>query len=402
MKREIAITAIVGAAILVSACAAQADRRQPAGSPPSISSDEALLAARRAWAKPDPAQLEAAARQVARDHPLADYPPFWRLSLKLRGPLNAAQAAELDGEVAGMLSRQEGSVIGEMLRREWLLNLGRRGEWQTFEAQLARYSRRDDVQINCLAWSSPQLRNPPSRAELEQVLMAPRDLPDTCNLLLEQLVRQGRLGPDAARRRLLRALEWGYPATIKPAADLMGIEPAALQAALAKPAPESAFSGRREVALIALTLLARNDPDAAARRLEAGVASLRDEDKLFLWSQIAAGGMRRLAPDSLRWTQRAVQAPVSDDTLNWMTRAALRAQNWQLVGALIDRMSEEGRRDPAWVYWRARALRAEGRLADSDWLLRSIADGFHFYGQLAAEDLGRLTTLPAQIGRAHV
>ncbi len=396
MKHEIAIAAIVGATMLVSACAAQADKRQPAAGAPQMSPDEALIAARKAWLKPDAPRLDAAAQQVGRDHPLADYPPFWRMSLRLRSPMNSAQASEVDIEVSRMLARQEGSVIGESLRREWLLNLGRRGEWQQFDAQMARYPRRDDAQINCLAWSAPVARQTPSVAELEQVLMAPKDLPDTCNLLLEQVIRQGRLGNDPARRRLLRALEWGYPSSIRPAADLLGIDPASLQAALAKPPAESAYTGRREVALIALSQLARSDPPAAAKRLEAGVPALREEDKLFLWSQVAAGGMRRMAPESLQWAQRAVHAPVSDDTLVWMTRAALRAQHWPTVAALIDRMSEEGRRDPAWVYWRARALRAEGRTADADWLLKRIADGFHFYGQLAAEDLGQLTSLPAR------
>lgn len=396
VKREIAIAAIVGAATLVSACAAQADRRQPPANAPQVSPDEALTAARKAWLKPDLAGLELAARQVGREHPLADYPPFWRLSLKLRAPANGAQAGELDAEVLKMLARQEGSVIGEGLRREWLLNLGRRGEWQQFEAQLARYPRRDDVQINCMAWTAPAPRTPPSTAELDQVLMAPRDLPDTCNQLLEQVIRQGKLGNDPARRRLLRALEWGYTNTIRPAADLLGIEPAMLQAALAKPPAESAFTGRREVALIAMSQLARNDPSAAAKRLEAGIPVLREDDTLFLWSQVAAGGMRRMAPESLRWAQRSIQAPVSDDTLVWMARAALRAQHWPTVAALIDRMSETGQRDSAWVYWRARALRAEGRLADADWLLKRIADGFDFYGQLAAEDLGRLISLPTR------
>ena len=394
VKHEIAIAAIVGATMLVSACAAQADRRQQPASAPQMSADEALIAARNAFVKPDLQRLDTVAGWVGRDHPLADYPPYWRLHLRLRSPMNAAQAAELDAAVVKMLGRQEGTVIGEALRREWLINLGRRGEWQQFEAQLARYPRRDDAQINCLAWGAPSPKPAPSTAELEKVLMAPRDLPDSCNQLLEQLIKQGRLGKEAAHRRLLRALEWGYPNTIRPAADLIGIDPAQLQAALAKPPAESAFTGRREVALIALSQLARSDPPAAARKLDAGVAVLRDEDKLFLWSQVAAGGMRRMAPESLRWAQRSIQAPVSDDTLNWMTRAALRAQHWPTVGALIDRMSDEGRRDPAWVYWRARALKAEGRLADADWLLKRIADGFHFYGQLAAEDLGRLTSLP--------
>lgn len=399
MIRTIAFGSIVGVAVLVSAFAAQAERRQPASAPqsaPAPSPDDALINARKAWSQSDLKQLDLAARHIPRDHLLADYPAYWRLNLRLRGPASAPQAEELDAEVGRALARHEGSALGDLLRRDWLLNLGRRGEWQQFDAQLARYPRRDDAQVNCFAWSAPTPRAQPSRAELEQVLMAPRDLPDSCNLLLEQVVRQKQLGPDAAIRRLHRALEAGSVAAIRVAADLLAVEPAALQGALAKPPAEAAFKGRREVALIALSQLARTDPQAAAQRLEAGVPSLTPGDQLFAWSQVAAGGMRRLAPESLGWTQRAAKAPVSDDTLNWMTRAALRAQNWPLVASLIDRMSDEARRDPAWVYWRARALRAEGRVADSDWLLRRIADEFHFYGQLAAEDLGRLTIVPPQ------
>ncbi len=397
MIREIAIGSIVGVAMLVSACAAQADRRQapPATqTAPAPSPDEALVTARQAWTKGDFKQLDAAARHVPREHPLADYPAYWRLSLRLRAPASSGQAEELDAEVSRALARHEGSAIGELLRRDWLLNLGRRGEWQQFDAQYARYTRRDDAQVNCLAWSAPTPRAQPSRAELEQVLMVPRDLPDSCNLLLEQAIRQQRLGPNAAMRRLHRALESGSASAIRVAADLLGVEPASLQAALAKPPAEASFKGRREVALIAISQLARTDPQAAAQQLEASAPALTSEDRLFAWSQVAAGGMRRMAPESLGWTRRAVTAPVSDDTLFWMTRAALRAQNWPLVAALIDRMSDEGRRDPAWVYWRARALRAEGRVADSDWLLQRIAGEFHFYGQLAAEDLGRLTVVP--------
>ena len=403
MIREIAIGSIVGVAMLVSACAVQADRRQPASTQSSApqpaaapSADDAIVSARAAWSRGDPKQLESVARHVPRDHLLGEYPPYWRLSLRLRGPASVAQAEELDAEAARMLARHEGSAIGEMLRRDWLLNLGRRGEWQQFDTQLARYPRRDDAQINCLAWSAPSPRTPPTPVELEQVLMAPRDLPDSCNLLLEQIVRQQRLGADAALRRLHRALESGSVSAIRVAADLLGIEPGALQAALAKPPADSAFKGRREVALIALSQLARTDPQAAAKRLEAGVPGFTAGDQLFAWSQIAAGGMRRMAPESIGWTQRGAKAPVSDDTLNWLTRAALRDQNWPLVATLIDRMSEAGRSDPAWIYWRARALRHEGRVADSDWLLRRIADEFHFYGQLAAEDLGRLTVVPPQ------
>ena len=49
-----------------------------------------------------------------------------------------------------------------------------------------------------------------------------------------------------------------------------------------------------------------------------------------------------------------------DDTLAWKARAALRADNgkprWQQVMQAINAMSATEQRDPAWVYWKARAL----------------------------------------------
>ncbi|RPH65871.1 MAG: lytic transglycosylase domain-containing protein, partial [Burkholderiales bacterium] len=143
-----------------------------------------------------------------------------------------------------------------------------------------------------------------------------------------------------------------------------------------------------------LSRLARNDPGAAAARLQAGVAALGEADRDFAWSQIAAAGMRRLAPESLDWTRRALKAPATDQTWVWLARAALRAQEWPTLRVVVERMSDEGRRDPAWTYWLARALREAGEPARADDLLREVAGQFSFYGQLAGEELGQLTQPP--------
>ena len=64
-----------------------------------------------------------------------------------------------------------------------------------------------------------------------------------------------------------------------------------------------------------------------------------------------------------------------------------------------DRAEQEGRTDPAWVYWKARALAAgnprEAQQAESRQLLESIASVRGFYEQLALEELGRQITVPA-------
>jgi soluble lytic murein transglycosylase len=117
-------------------------------------------------------------------------------------------------------------------------------------------------------------------------------------------------------------------------------------------------------------------------------------------------------------------------------RAALRAsrseaERWALVTQSIQAMPAGQRSDPAWVYWLSRALRAgttgvaapvalantaagttaasppaapaaagsmteaDARTSEARRLLESIASPLHFYGKLAADELGRAPTLPA-------
>ena len=67
MIRTIAFGSIVGVAMLVSACTAQAERRQPASAPqsaPAPSPDDALINARKAWSQNDLKQLDLAARNI--------------------------------------------------------------------------------------------------------------------------------------------------------------------------------------------------------------------------------------------------------------------------------------------------------------------------------------------------
>jgi soluble lytic murein transglycosylase len=107
--------------------------------------------------------------------------------------------------------------------------------------------------------------------------------------------------------------------------------------------------------------------------------------------------------------QRASREPPAwtDDTLAWAVRAALRSaspatERWAMVAGAIDAMSSPGRRDPAWVYWKARALQAQARPGSegdaqrlaAQQMMESIAGPFDFYAKLALEDLGRTLALP--------
>jgi soluble lytic murein transglycosylase len=88
------------------------------------------------------------------------------------------------------------------------------------------------------------------------------------------------------------------------------------------------------------------------------------------------------------------------EVLEWQVRAALRAGDWTMVRTAIDRMPEEQRTEPAWMYWHARALKtdkSEGAQALAEAQLKRIAGGYDFYSALAAEELGQPIAVPPAV-----
>jgi soluble lytic murein transglycosylase len=122
----------------------------------------------------------------------------------------------------------------------------------------------------------------------------------------------------------------------------------------------------------------------------------------------------RLQPEAAALYQRALAeqrgAPLgwSDDTLAWGVRSALRhaapAARWPMVLRLVGAMSPRAQQEPAWVYWKAQALRAsarEGVAGDASRdearrLLTALAGPLDFYALLAAEAIAQTPAWPAE------
>jgi soluble lytic murein transglycosylase len=363
------------------------------------SADDAFVAARAAALRSDEERFEKAARQVGTDHPLASYVALWRLRMAL-AETRTDVPGPVDAEARAFVGRHAGTLVADLARRDWLVSLGRRQVWGTFDAVLPELVQRDDTAIRCHALASRAAGGEPVMAEARALLLAPRELGEACNSLLGALVANGQMGSADLWRRLEAALESGAPATIRRAAAFAAptLDGKPLDAALSRPASALAASPSREGAVVALAMLARSDPAEAAERLAAVAPKLRAADRAFAWSQIAAGGMRRLLPEAHAWTLEAHAARPSDETLAWMTRAALRAGDWPTVRSTIERMTESGRADPAWTYWLGRALQARTDDEEAQHrarvLFTSIAGRHDFYAQLAAEELGLRVVVP--------
>lgn len=366
-----------------------ADTARPA-SPAAASVDTAFANARRAFLAGDRAALEQAARGAI-DHPLADYLPFWQLSLALRAPV---PPADTDGAVAAFLDVRQNPLLVDSLRKEWIRSLARRERWNEVAEQGRLWLQRDELAVQCLIWTARLVDGGELPAEAREHLLSPRELGDNCNQLMTRAAAAGRFTQRDLLARLRVSAEVGAAVTARRAASLLGRDGGELEAAYRDPQRTVERGARDAEALAAAyAALARQDAESAAARL-AQNSRLPADVAGFAWAVTSAQAAQQMNPQAAAWARQGVAARVSDETRGWMVRAALAARDWPLVADVITGMSESGRREPAWTYWLARAWQATGKAEQARPLFASIAGQMHFYGQLAAEEIGTPVPLP--------
>jgi soluble lytic murein transglycosylase len=359
--------------------------------------DDAVLGAHAAFRAGDPDKL---ARHAAalKGHTLEPWAQYWLLRLRIED----ARAED----VQRYLAQHAGAYLGDLLRSDWLRELGRRGEWLAFERALGPLAQ-DDLEIRCYAWSARRARADGEAAlEARAAWLEPRELPDGCVALTEKLMKTGALGEEAAwqRVRLLLAngqvsaarRSLGYlPAKEQPDERLLTQAAVAPQKLVAQPPKNLEPRGTREVMLFAVSRLARSDARAAAAALENGFGEkLPAEDREVAWARVAIGAAMDHLPEALDWYARAGKAPLTDEQLAWKARAALRAGQWQTVREAIVPMSMLARQDPAWIYWYGRALAAQGDTEGARAYYQRMAGRPYYYSMLATEELGAKASVP--------
>jgi soluble lytic murein transglycosylase len=153
----------------------------------------------------------------------------------------------------------------------------------------------------------------------------------------------------------------------------------------------------RELAVVALARLARKDMLNGYEYFRRTWAPrLPAADRAWVQAHFGLLAALRQNPVAHRWYQDSDGARISDYNAEWRVRAALRETpvDWKWVLRSIEQMPAGLRDEPAWRYWRARGLAATGRTREAHDIYISVAGKFDYYGQLAAEELGELTSIP--------
>src|SRR5450759_2397406 len=357
--------------------------------------DDDFLAAREAFRVGDAVKFERSAKSLG-GYVLEPYVDYWRLKLRLE---NAGA-----DEVQALLARLRDGSLADRLRADWLKLLGMKQQWELFDAEYPLLVN-EDAELGCFALRSKLRTDADAALRAARALwFSGREQPDSCNALFDTLAEREQLTVDDVWARIRLALEAGNTGVARHVAEYLPAkeQPAAVTLSGIAVNPQAYLNGKafnlktradRETVMYALHRLARTAPPLAAQQWAKLGERFSEAERGYVWGLIALLGAQRHDPGALAWYARAGE--LNDLQLAWKARAALRAKSWSDVLAAVDAMSAKESQGQAWRYWKARALKAQDRVDEAQALFAPLATEFNFYGQLAAEELGGRSRIPA-------
>ena len=357
--------------------------------------DDNFLLLREAARQNDGVKANAiASRLPPTTYALAPYVDYYRLKPRLR--------EAIQDEVLQVLRRHEGTAVAEQLRADWLMELGKRREWTTFEREAGALAQSGSVQIRCYALLARAERGERVADEARALLKAPAGYGDACGALITQLVANGQFNQADLLWQLRIAGLDNATGPARRAAVLLGLPETRATQAVDMPAVALARGigktrAERELYLVAVGRMARTTLRLAVVSLEKNVPQLTSEERAIGWANVALAASIALAPEAHSYWDRAQGAALTEFQMQWKTRMALRRGDWKDVRATIESMPPNLRADSTWVYWLGRALQAEGKTTEARALWQGIAAQTTFYTQLANEELGNPVVAPAPL-----
>lgn len=360
------------------------------------SDDDAFLALRDAARRGDAARAAEIASGL-NNYPIPSYVDYYRLQPRID------EASPI--EIQAFLTRYSGSAIADRLRNDWLLQLGKRRDWATFDVQYPLFQLKDDTQLKCYDLMSRAIKGEKVADDARLLLNVPKNYGEGCVALIGTLVANRQFDDDDLWAQIRLASDTGNTDFVRRLVPFTGIDDDSLVKAMDKPMSVVARGPgfrrvKHEVFIVALGRVARTDPARAASVLESKDGQrLNRKQQALAWAQIALHASKKLMPEADDYWHKAGDAPLSLEAHEWKVRTALRAGDWKLVKKGIEAMPVSLRNDATWTYWMARALREDGQKEKADALLQSIAAQTSFYGQLALEDLGGRVTIPPRAAR---
>ncbi|TXI13777.1 MAG: lytic transglycosylase domain-containing protein [Polynucleobacter sp.] len=341
--------------------------------------DQKFVELREAAKANDASKANQLASQLGQ-HDLADYVSYFQIKPQLYDKGNQARAETgADAAVDAFLKAHAGTAIADRLRNDWLLVLGKRQDWTSFDREYAQFQLDDDAQVKCYALQSRLQKGEDVKtlgAEAKNILLDPQYYGEACPDLVQSLYKAGGLSKSEAQAIGRIALENNFESLSKKTG---GDDPIA-----------------------DIVKKARTDPSQAMRDFDKRAWRTGRENTAAAWGVIGQFLAKKLDRDAIKAYRLQHEAGfhqlLSPESQEWKVRTALREGDWKLVKEAIENMSPAvKKRDPAWTFWYGRAQKELGDESLSKETMQALMNQFHFYGQLAREELGMKIYVPKKV-----
>ncbi|MGF6540675.1 soluble lytic murein transglycosylase [Paraburkholderia youngii] len=389
----------LAAAALVACSTASAVKPLPIS---QLTNDDQIFVQLREAARTNDAARAAQLASMIPNYPAPSYLEYFQIKPQLFDSTGHARIDAPDAPVLAFLQKYDGQAIADRMRNDYLTVLGTRHDWRNFDQQYAKFVLDDDTQVKCYALESRASRGENVADAARALLVDPKWYGDGCVDLITVLGVNHQFSSDDIWAQIRLVYEQNYTNTGSKLVDALGDQPPDpvlfSQAANTPPLLLARSVGpdaqSHQLALLAITRMARNDPAMAAATFASVAPSLNSPERAIGWGTIGYQGALKQMPAAVDWFRLSANAPLSNPAYEWRTRSALLAGDWNMVRWSIEQMPESLRKQPSWVYWHARALKQAGDTATANQEFQSIASNFNFYGQLALEELGQNITVP--------
>ncbi|MDB5888760.1 MAG: transglycosylase, partial [Rhodocyclales bacterium] len=366
--------------------------------------DARIFAAHEYASRGDTARLEQLAASPS-NHPLEPYVGYWLLATRIARTTEPLAIQP----IRDYLQANDGSLLAERLRTDWLKRLARESQWPLFNDEYA-HVQQPDAELLCDAVRAHGLAADAALQAVEAQWLTITDA-DACADPLQALVNAGRKSSDDVLWRLRRMIEANRLSAARHASGMLSSvlapDPTTLGRVFDNPlqylgsgaARGASSRAARELVLAAVARAARVDAHATWVRWHAiNESRYTAGERAYVMGQIAWGAALAQMPEAVPWYAMArdllPNMPMSDDQAAWQLRSALRAGDWPGVQAAVDAMTSSQRNAPEWTYWQARALMRQGHAVEARALFERYAGDPTFYGILSAEAVGRSITWP--------
>ncbi len=354
--------------------------------------DEAqdLFAVRAAFnAKKEAPLLEAAKR--LQDTPLEPYATYYQLRLHWDDKDTT--------DIHEYLAREEDTPVIDQFRGEWLKEMAKQKRWDEFAAEYP-YLINADAELTCHALSWQRMQDEAlALRSVRKLWFEGRGDAASCDEVFDIAIKRGVITEQDVAQRIRSLLESGDVKNAKQLVRHLSREErlslSDMDAAKRNPQRylsgvklDKANKGQRTVALFALHRLARQAVKPAYVQWQRLSKYFTQEEQQYYYGWLAYEAAKEHDARALEWYGAAGDVTLTSVQQAWRARAALRAHDWHEVWMSITAMSVAQQNESTWRYWKARALIALGHERDAEVILAPLSREHHYYGQLAAEELG--------------